>query len=246
LSEALQEATLKRARALVDSLTSVRTTAASSARLLRRLETLLDVVYGLFAVQMLSYLPAVRDMSWVGRPLGLFGAMTGNGREIWRAVMGIGITAIAWCVGARRLSELRRTDLLHVAIVLLQTGIIFLFIYFAVCDPTLSGGPSSRALQCGSLVLASALGQLGWRYAHRRGFVDAATPPWQLNAVGARGRTETLTALLVMPLSWVGPVSWTLGWVVVPLLVTQVLPRLPRAGDPGPGSPSRTQPRKRG
>jgi hypothetical protein len=190
---------------------------AESSRALRRLEVFLDVVYGLVSFRMLRYLPPVRDMSWAARPLGLFGELMRNGREVWRAVMGVTITAIAWLVSARRLSRLRATDAWHSGIVLVQTGLAYFFIYFAVCDPMLTGGPTPRALQCGSLALASAAGELGWFYARRRGLIDGETPREQLDVISARGRQETLTALLIVPLSWIGPITWTIGWAVIPL-----------------------------
>jgi hypothetical protein len=199
---------------------------SGASRALRRLEVFLDIVYGLVAVHMLTYLPSVKDMSWATHPLGLLGAMVTNARELWRTLMGLTITAIAWLVCARRLSRLRATDAAHSGIVLVQTGLACFFIYFALCDPTLTGGPSPRALQCGCLALASAAGQLGWYYARRRGLVDPETSEKQLDVVSARGWEETLTALLIVPLSWIGPITWTLGWVVVPGLLLVGLPRL--------------------
>jgi hypothetical protein len=191
--------------------------AAGSARALRRLEVFLDIVYGLVAVHMLSYLPPVTDMSWAGRYLGLLGALMRNAGDVWRVMMGFTITAIAWLVCARRLSRLRATDALHSGIVLVQTGLACFFIYFAVCDPMLTGGPTPRALQCGSLALASAAGQLAWLYARRRGLVDAETAREQQDVISARGWQETLSALLITPLSWIGPVTWTLGWAIIPV-----------------------------
>lgn len=189
----------------------------------------LDVVYGLVAFHMLSYLPPVKDMSWVGKPLGLLGPLVANARELWRVVMGLGITAICWYLSARRLSQVRATDFIHATIVLVQTGLVCFFVYFAICDPTLTGGPSSRALQCGTLALASAAGQLGWSYARWRRLVDASTPPKQLDDIEQRWRAETATAVLNTPLAWVGPISWTVGWFVIPLVLTQGLPWLRRA-----------------
>ena len=55
----------------------------------------LDVIYGAIAVHMLGYLPPVRDMSWAGKPLGLLGALIADGRDVWRVVMGLGITSIS-------------------------------------------------------------------------------------------------------------------------------------------------------
>jgi hypothetical protein len=202
--------------------------ARAQSRSLRRLEVFLDIIYGLIAVHMLTYLPPVKDMSWVATRFGLLGTMIGNAREVWRVVMGIGITAIAWYLSSKRLSQLRLTDFIHTGITLVQTLLVCFFIYFAICDPTLTGGPSSRALQCGSVALAGLTGQLAWIYGRWRGMVDADAPPSHLDNIEVRGRTEIATAVLNMPLSWVGPMSWTLGWVLIPLMITQV-PRLWRA-----------------
>ncbi len=185
----------------------------------------IDIVYALIAFHMLSYLPPVKDMSWVGKPLGLLGALVADRRDLWRAVMGVGITVICWYVGSKRMVRLRQTDLVHTTITLVQTGLIYFFIYFAICDPALTGGPSSRALQCGSLALASGGGQLGWAYARWRGFIAAATPPEEIESIELRARAETATAVLNTPLSWVGPISWTLGWVLIPLLFNRSLPK---------------------
>jgi hypothetical protein len=223
-----REPNLDHARAHSEAPSSASPPDAGPARSLRRLQVFVDIVYALVAVHMLSYLPPVDDMSWVGKPLGLLGVFVANARELWRAVMGVGITAICWYIGSKRLIRLRGTDVVHTTMILVQTGLIYLFVYFAICDPTLTGGPSSRALQCASLALASAAGQLAWRYARRRGLVDVDTPTQQLADIELRGRAETATAVLNTPLSWVGPVSWTLGWLVIPLVITQALPRLIR------------------
>jgi hypothetical protein len=196
-----------------------------ASRALRRLEVLLDVIYGLLAFHMLSYLPPVRDMSWAAYRWGLLGALAGNGRELWRAVMGMGVTMICWQVTASRLARLRLTDGLHTTIALVQTGLLCFFVYFAICDPTLTGGASSRALQCGSVALAAAVGHLGWIYARWRGFIDLTTQPRHIEDIEASARTEIATAVLNTPLAWVGPTAWTLGWVILPLLI--------RLGGPG-------------
>jgi hypothetical protein len=222
----LEVVTLKAAREPIDRISPKPSPDAGAVRALRRLEVFLDIVYGLVAVHMLTYLPSVKDMSWAGRPLGLLGAMVGNARELWRAVMGLGITAIAWLVCARRLSRLRATDAMHSAIVLVQTGLACFFVYFAICDPLLTGGATPRALQCATVTLAAASGQLAWYYARRRGLLDPETSPRQVEEIAARGWLETLTALAIAPLSWIGPITWTLGWVFVPGVLLLGLPRL--------------------
>jgi hypothetical protein len=222
----IEEATLNPAREPLDHSLPPRSPAAGAVRALRRLEVFLDIVYGLVAVHMLTFLPPVKDMSWTAHPLGLLGAMVVNARELWRAVMGLAITAIAWLVCARRLSHLRATDAFHSGIVLVQTGLACFFVYFAVCDPLLTGGATPRALQCATVTLAGASGQLAWYYARRRGLLDPETSPRLAEEIAARGWLETLTALVIVPLSWIGPITWTLGWVLVPPALLLGLPRL--------------------
>jgi hypothetical protein len=224
----LQGGVLRKARANLEGEDRAAAVAVQPSRAVRRLEVFLDVVFGLVAVHMLSYLPPVQDMSWVGQRLGLLGALARNYREVWRSVMGVGITAIAWYVASKRLNCVRATDFVHTTLVLLQAGLLCLFIYFAICDPTLSGGPSSRALQCGSVAVGSLFGQLASSYARRRNLQDETTPRGRLDEVTARGWTETLTAVMTTPLSWVGPISWTLGWFIMPLALT-FAPRVWRA-----------------
>ena len=198
-------------------------------RSLRRLEVFLDVLYALIVFRMLAYLPSPNDMTWVGKPLGLLGRLIHERRELWRPVMGIGLTVICWTLNNKRLNQLKLTDGLHTLINLVQMAFVCLFLYFAIADPMLAGGTSSRALQCASLALAGITGEWAWAHARRNGLVDARVPVKQLDAVARRGRTETATAVLNMPLAWVGTITWTLGWFVIPLVIMQILPRLGRA-----------------
>jgi hypothetical protein len=58
---------------------------------------------------------------------------------------------------------------------------VCLFLYFAIADPMLAGGTSSRALQCASLALAGIAGEWAWAHARRKGLVDARVPVKQLD-----------------------------------------------------------------
>ena len=214
-----------------DSAGTVESSSAQRAatRSLRRLEVFLDVLYALIVFRMLAYLPSADDMTWVGKPLGLLGRLIHDRRDLWRPVMGIGLTVVCWLLNNKRLNRLHRTDGAHTLINLVQMAFVCLFIYFAIADPMLAGGSSSRALQCASLALAGVTGQWAWAHARRYGLVDAEAPGKQLDEIGRISRTETVTAVLNMPLAWIGTITWTLGWFLIPLVITQILPRIGRA-----------------
>ena len=120
----------------------------------------LDVLYALIVFRMLAYLPSAEDMTWVGKPLGLLGRLIHDRRDLWRPVMGIGLTVVCWILNNKRLNRLYRTDAMHTLVNLVQMAFVCLFLYFAVADPmqTVSGRPSA---------LRSATAQL-----------DAAMPPF--------------------------------------------------------------------
>ena len=177
---------------------------------------------------MLAYLPSADDMTWVGKPLGLLGRLIDDRRDLWRPVMGIGLTVICWTLNNKRLNRLHRTDGVHTLIDLVQMAFVCLFLYFAIADPMLAGGESSRALQCASLALAGVTGEWAWAHARRYGLVDArgaaqaARRDWS-----QRPDRKSSTAVLNMPLAWVGTITWTLGWFLIPLVIMQILPDRP-------------------
>jgi len=190
---------------------------------LRRLAVFLDVVYAMLFVQMLQYLPQAEDMSWTDQPLGLLQRLIDNRTDLLRIVIGCGLTLIYWNLSNRLLGSLVRTDSKHALLVLLQMVFVCLFLYFAISDPTLAGGPSSPALQSASLAIAGFMGLWGWSYARKHGLVDGCLTTEDKDELARRGLIEPSTALLNTPVAFVGPWSWSAGWLVIPFLVVWVL-----------------------
>ena len=176
---------------------------------LRRLCVFLDVVYALLFVQLLQYLPQTEDLAWKERPLGLLQLLIDNATELLRILIGCGLTIIYWNLSNRLLGSLQRTDGSHAVLVMLQMAFVCLFLYFAISDPALAGGPSSPALQSASLAIAGFIGLCGWAYARRHRLIDGRLTEQDQRDVARRAWIEPLTALLNTPLAFVGPMSWT-------------------------------------
>ena len=190
------------------------------AKYLRRLETFLDVVYGLLFFQMLLYLPRAEDMKWVGQPLGLLQVLIDHSHELLRIVVGLGLTLIYWNLNNRLFGPLGRTDARHSVFSLLQMVFVCFFIYFAISDPFLQGGPSSPALQSVSLSIAGFIAALGWRYARTHNLVAERYRKEERDKMTRNSFIEPVTALLNTPVAWLGPIAWTIGWFTIPFLVT--------------------------
>jgi len=202
---------------------------------LQRLETFLDVLYALLFFQMLHYLPQGEDMAWADKPLGLLSLLWANADELLRIFVGLALTIIYWNLNNKLFGPLVRTNGRHAILALLQMFFVCLFIYFAISDPGLAGGPSSPALQCVSLFIAGFVGLWGWSYAGKNQLVNEDLTEAEKDRVARSGLIEPITALLNTPLAFVGPMAWTLGWLIIPFPVIWVIrkSKSPEKDDPG-------------
>jgi len=202
---------------------------------LQRLETFLDVLYALLFFQMLHYLPQGEDMAWADKPLGLLSLLWANADELLRIFVGLALTIIYWNLNNKLCGPLVRTNGRHAILALLQMFFVCLFIYFAISDPGLAGGPSSPALQCVSLFIAGFVGLWGWSYAGKNQLVNEDLTEAEKDRVARSGLIEPITALLNTPLAFVGPMAWTLGWLIIPFPVMWVIrkSKSPEKDDPG-------------
>ena len=201
---------------------------------LRRLETFMDVVYALLFFRILHYLPHSEDMAWTDRPLGLLSLLWANADELLRIIVGLGLTIIYWNLNNKLFGSLVRTNGRHAILAFLQMFFVCLFIYFAISDPGLAGGPSSPALQSVSLFIAGFVGLWGWSYARKNQLVNEDLTEAEKDRVGRSGLIEPITALLNTPLAFVGPMAWTLGWFIIPFPVMWVIRKYksPKKADP--------------
>jgi hypothetical protein len=204
------------------------TTHDQGARLLGRLQVFLDVVYALLFVEMLQSLPAAEDLSWVGSPFGLLSVLLADPEEVLRIAIGLGLVLIYWGLNNRLLGPLARIDAWHSWMSMLQMVFVALFLYFAIQDPRLAGGPSSPALQSLSLGIAGILGLVGWRHARRFGLIAPEIGEEERERIGTGALVDPLTALLNTPVAWLGPLAWTAGWFLIPIVVSHAL-RIGRA-----------------
>jgi uncharacterized membrane protein len=197
-----------------------------SLRLVRRLEVFVDVVFALIFFHILLYLPPTTDMKWVGKPYGVLQVLIDNPIEFVRIFIGLGLTLIYWLQSTTFLKYLNRTDGVHASLQLIQLILVSLFMYFAISDPRLAGGPSSPALQSAALALGGLVGLAGWSYARRHGFVADEVVDDERDRVTRSGLHDPMTALLTLPLAFMGPMIWTMGWLLLPVIVRRVPDRI--------------------
>lgn len=186
---------------------------------LRRIETFLDVGYAALFVHFLAYLPVMEDGAWMDLPYGLLTLLIEDWDGVLRLLVGASLTLVSWSFTHKLLGPLSRSDGKHMVLVLLQFSLVMLFLYFAVADPDLKS-LSSPIGQSLCLAASGFTGVAGWDYARKHGFVRAGLTPEDLGDRGHRIWLEPMTALLNAPVALLGPIAWTIGWIVIPLGLT--------------------------
>ncbi len=190
---------------------------------LRRLKVFIDVFYAIIFFEMLKYLPPPENMEWTKLPYGLLSLLIDHRIELLRIFIGAGLALIMWNQNNNLFKSLVKTNGFHAMLSLLQIVFVSLFIYFAIADPALVGGPSSPALQSASLAIAGFIGIWAWLYAKKHRFVDENLTEDDLHKVTKQNLKEPLTATLNISLSFIGPMVWTIGWFIFPILVIWAL-----------------------
>ncbi len=187
---------------------------------LRRLEIFHDAAYAMLIVHFfLLYLPESEDMAWTELPYGLLSLLIQDPQNLLRLFIGTGLTLISWNLTHKLLGALERTNSLHTLICLLQFIFVCLFLWFAISDPEIIT-ISSRVGQSICLAISGFIGIAGWFYARNKGYVISEITEDQRETLEKSFFTEPLTAFLNTGFGFVGPGTWTLGWVLIPLVLT--------------------------
>ncbi len=184
---------------------------------LRRLETFLDAAYAMVVISFfLDYLPPAEDMAWIELPYGLLSLLLQDPQNLLRLFIGLGLTIISWNLTHKLLGALEQSNLVHTLLCVLQFIFVCLFLWFAISDPEIISA-SSRVGQSLCLAISGFIGIAGWFYARNKGYAKFDLTENQKDTVEKNIFTEPVTALLNTGLGFVGPGTWTLGWVLIPM-----------------------------
>lgn len=188
-------------------------------RQLRRLETFLDVSYAVLFIQfIILYLPEPEDMAWVDLPYGVLSLLIDNWTELLRLIIAVGLTLLSWNMSNKLLAPLDRTDAKHTFLMLLHLILVCFFLFFAIADPMLvtlsSPVGQSLCLAASGFVVVGA-----WHYARRQGFTRTSLSDAEKDHVVRQAVIEPLTALTNTGFAFVGPLAWTAGWLVIPVVL---------------------------
>ncbi|BBM01960.1 hypothetical protein [Microbulbifer sp. GL-2] len=194
---------------------------------LRRLENFVDVAYALLFVNFVLYLPSGEDMAWTKLEFGLLSLLLENSQEIFRLFIAVGLTLVQWNLTHKLLGPVEQSNNIHTSLVLLQQVVVCFYLYFAISDPKLVS-LSSTVGQSVCLALSGFIGLAGWQYARKRGFANASLTQKEKDNVFKSATTEPAVAVLTIGLAFISPVVWSLGWLVIPLILVVIHKKIGR------------------
>jgi uncharacterized membrane protein len=186
------------------------------SRQLSRLETLMDVMFALMLYRILAPLPLPseeEDWEWsLGASIDLFQE---TGADFLMAIIGVILIVIYWLQSNKLLGNLVRTNGNHVAFCIGQ--VVFLIFYaYAMAISADFESPATRAMQSLALAGVGFCGFLGFRYAARdRRLLSNSISDQEADALKISVLPEPVTGLVTIPLAFVGPWAWELGWLIM-------------------------------
>lgn len=197
---------------------------------LKRLETLMDVVFGitLWRIFMLLPRPAAGEHLRIGSVREL---ILSNTHVLGVVLVGILIVIVYWVQNNTLFGNLERSNNRHTAISILQMFSILFMLYAIGVGVQFEGDRGARILESLGAFLVGATSIGGWRYAVSEGLVRRDLPEEEVKAISEKSMAEPLTAAITIPFAFIGPVFWDLSWFFYPVIRWIVKRRRKRDGE---------------
>ena len=185
---------------------------------LHRLARMIDIVYAIIIWRAFTLLPkpTAEQLNW--NHIGAF--LSDNLGDFLVVIIGIAVTIIYWIQNNTLFGNLRSTDSRHTILSILQLFFLLIFLLSMRLGIELDASIFTRASESIAAALVGIAGAWGWSYAvkNHRLLLPEVTEPY---AYGLRDRilAEPITAIITIPIAFVGPILWEVSWLTYPLLV---------------------------
>jgi len=188
---------------------------------LQRLARMVDVVYAIIIWRAFTLLPrpTAEQLSW--EHIGAF--LSANIGGFLLVFIGIVVTIIYWIQNNVLFGNLQSTNSRHTILSILQLFLLLVFLVSLRLGIDLGASTGTRALESIAAALVGITGGWGWSYAikNHRLLLPEVTEQF---AYRLRDRilAEPITAIITIPLAFVGPILWEISWLSYPLVVLLV------------------------
>lgn len=185
---------------------------------LTRLARLVDVVYAIIIWRtiLLFPRPTAEQLTW--EQIGAF--ISTNFGDFLGVIVGIVIVIIYWLQNNALFGNLQTTDNRHTVLSILQLFFLLLFLLASRLSIDLGSSIGTRMFESITAALVGITSGWGWAYAinNHRLLLPEVTEEYAYR-LRDRYLAEPLTALITIPIAFVGAIPWEISWLSYPLVV---------------------------
>ena len=177
-----------------------------------RLRRLVDVVYALVIWRAFTLMPKPTEGVWSWDRIDDF--LGENAMVFALIIICMVIVIIYWLQHNALFNNLERTDGRHTALSILQIFFLLLFLYSIRLGIVLGASEGTRAFESCMAALMGITSTWSWAYAiknHRLLSPDMTKK--QAHQLLDRSMAEPITAIITIPIAFVGPIFWEISWL---------------------------------
>lgn len=185
-------------------------------RQLRRLETLVDVVFGITIWRLFVLLPRPdENPEWVS----LLDMLADSVFNFAVVLIALVIVIIYWVQSNLLFKYIVRTDTWHIVLSIGQLFSLLLFLYAIRVGIELEADASTRIFESAMACLLGVFSFSAWYYALNKGnLVTDELDTGEAKAITERIKAEPVTAAITIPFA-AGMWMWELSWFIYPFVV---------------------------
>jgi hypothetical protein len=186
---------------------------AREARQLIRLEIMIDVLFALMIYKLFAFMPNP-DVDKFGSDE-LLRVLTESYLNYSVIIIGLVLVILYWGMNNLQFGNLERTDSWHATLSILQVFTLMIYTYFVRLDVQFGNHLLLMQLQSLFLALAGIFAVGSWHYAIKNHLVSDDPTDLEKDTMYIKLMNEPVVSLLTFPLAWLGPLVWTLGWLLL-------------------------------
>ena len=187
---------------------------------LKRVQTLVDVVFGLMIFRLFILLPHPTQEQLENRDF--IGMYAENGVNLLIVLIGIILIIIYWGQSNLQLGYLKRIDSRVATLAIVQVFSLLIYLYFMRLDNETDGDEFTLLMESVFMAIAGFIGIYNWNYCKNKGFFQDDLSEEEALSTSYKFYPEPIVASITIPLAFIGSGWYMAGWLLL-IPVTMLL-----------------------
>ena len=185
-------------------------------KMLRRLETLIDVVFALviWKIFMILPRPSVEELEM----LSIAKLVVNESSQFIIATVSILMVIVYWHQNNQLFKYLKKTNPVHTGLSIANLFLLLLFLYSVGLSIRFEGDEDALTSQSITALLYGLSTFFTWRYAVKKKLTHDELSLEDAKALSKENLAEPVTALFSLPFAIATPILWELSWFAYPLI----------------------------